>query len=74
VPDDAGWTSLLSSRRSLNEPNGQSAAAAAPSLKIGTVEVRVVTPPLAAPPQQRTANASGTLSRGFVSPFGLRQG
>jgi hypothetical protein len=73
--DDAGRPSSLPARRSFNEPTGQPAPAPEPSLRIGTVEVRVVPPPaLAAPPQGRTANPSGTLSRGFVSPFGLRQG
>ena len=51
-----------------------------PSLKIGSIEVRVVTPP--PPPVQprqplaraATPSSPPALSRGFVSPFGLRQG
>jgi hypothetical protein len=54
-----------------------SAAAAEPSIRIGTVEVRV-TPPALSPPPRRSAPAAmparGTLSRGFTSSFGLKEG
>jgi hypothetical protein len=61
--------------RSFVAPMIRSGQAAEPSLKIGTVEVRVMPAPQLAPPlPARAANPPGALSRGFSSPFGLRQG
>jgi hypothetical protein len=63
----------------------RSGAAAGPSLKIGTIEVRVAAappapgpPPAPAPPHGPRSPAAApsrptALSRGFASPFGLRQ-
>jgi hypothetical protein len=56
-------------------PMIRSGPAAEPSLKIGTVEVRVMPAPQPVPlPPACAANPPGALSRGFSSPFGLRQG
>ena len=61
--------------RSVVAPMIRSGQAAEPSLKIGTVEVRVMPAPQLVPPlPARAANPPGALSRGFSSPFGLRQG
>jgi hypothetical protein len=45
-----------------------------PAVKIGSIEVRVVTPVPPPAPQAPAAAAPTALSRGFASPFGLRQG
>ncbi len=62
-------------------PGPRNAAPLAPRVHIGSIEVRIQAPPPAAPPEQRPAAAvrqrpaaSGPLSRGFTSPFGLKQG
>jgi hypothetical protein len=83
--DDGGFNDASSPRR---QPRRHDLAITAqragttpePTLKIGTVEVRVLPAPLATPsPPENDARAaapssSSTLSRGFGSLFGLRQG
>jgi hypothetical protein len=76
-PDDdrlAGMAppSLQQPGRGLAGAIAKSDQASEPSFKIGTVEVRVLPTLPAAPPAR--ANSPGALSRGFSSPFGLRQG
>jgi hypothetical protein len=67
--------SLQQPGRGLAGQTAKSDQTSEPSFKIGTVEVRVVaTPPVAPPPPPARASSPGALSRGFSSPFGLRQG
>jgi hypothetical protein len=63
----------------LEQPKQAPEKAPEPTVKIGSVEVRILPPALPTKPAPRapsvfSAAGTGTLSRGFVSPFGLRQG
>lgn len=53
------------------EPPARAREPQGPAVRIGTIEVRVMAP---VPPAPSVPPASAALSRGFVSPFGLRQG
>jgi hypothetical protein len=61
-------------------PRARAAEAQQPTVRIGSIEVRVMPPP-SPPPPTPAARASAakpspapSISRGFTSPFGLRQG
>jgi hypothetical protein len=58
--------------RAVRQPSHESAAARAPSVTIGTLEVRVTAPPAPVPAPRRAPSPSAPLARGFRA-FGLRQ-
>lgn len=61
-----------------HDPREHQEASSANTVHIGNIDIHIAPPPPAAVPRRatRTAPASSTagLARGFISPFGLRQG